>query len=114
MMANRMTYGVLSVVLSGCSLLSAQEANPTAQPRPQEQQDQTAQQEMRDGVPVYRIKVVARDIPAVNYFHRSHATKIGFQGTALLPQAKGTAKVEGRAGRTVIDANFEGLTPANG
>ena len=111
-----LTYGVTIGFLVGCSLLHAQEANPTAQPKTQEPQavGQTAQQEMREGVPVYRIQVVARDIPAINYFHRSHYTKIGFQGTALLPQAKGAAKVEGRAGRTSIEANFEGLTPANG
>jgi len=69
---------------------------------------------MSDGVPVYKIQVVGRDIPAINYFHRSHATKIGFQGTSLLPAAKGIAKVEARGGVTAITASFEGLTPANG
>ncbi len=105
-------FGVLVLLLAGCGAVSAQESNPTAT---QDQQNgaQRPQAEMRDGVPIYKIEVVGRDIPAINYFHRSRATKIGFRGTALLPQAKGTAKVEGRAGRTVIDANFEGLTPAN-
>jgi len=69
---------------------------------------------MRDDIPIYKIQVVGRDLPAINYFHRSGATKIGFQGTSLLPQAKGSAKVESRAGRTVIDADFSGLPPANG
>jgi hypothetical protein len=49
---------------------------------------------MRDGVPVYKVQVVGRDIPAINYFHRSGSTKIGFQGTSLLPAAKGSAVVE--------------------
>ena len=102
-------------MLSGCSLLSAQEANPTAKPSAHAPQESDhAPQEMREGVPVYKIQVVARDIPAINYFHRSRSTRIGFQGTALLPAAKGSAKVDGQAGRTVIDASFEGLTPANG
>jgi outer membrane protein OmpA-like peptidoglycan-associated protein len=68
----------------------------------------------RDDVPLYKIQVVGRDIPAINYFNRKSATRIGFQGTSLLPTAKGDAKVESRAGRTSIDVNFEGLTPANG
>jgi outer membrane protein OmpA-like peptidoglycan-associated protein len=75
---------------------------------------QQPQAEMRGDVPVYKIQVVGRDIPAINYFHRNGATKIGFQGTTLLPMAKGTAKVEARAGRTSIDADFQGLSPANG
>jgi len=116
MMKNGIWYGAFAVLLMGSALLNAQEPNPTAQPDTHVPQagDQTTQQDMRDGVPVYKIQVVARDIPAINYFHRSHATSIGFQGTALLPQAKGSAKVEGRGGRTSIEASFEGLTPANG
>lgn len=115
MTRNVLNYGVTLALLAGCSLLSAQEANPTAKPNShQAQEGDQSTQEMREGVPVYKIQVVAREIPAINYFHRSRSTKIGFQGTALLPQAKGTAKVEGRAGRTSIDANFEGLSPANG
>jgi outer membrane protein OmpA-like peptidoglycan-associated protein len=58
--------------------------------------------------------VVGREIPAINYFHRSGTTRIGFQGTSLLPDSRGEARVEARAGRTVIDASFEQLTPANG
>jgi outer membrane protein OmpA-like peptidoglycan-associated protein len=79
----------------------------------QQQQQQQPQAEMRDGVPVYKVTVVGRDIPAINYFHRSGATKIGFQGTSLMAQAKGSATVESRRGRMVIDAKFEGLVPAN-
>jgi outer membrane protein OmpA-like peptidoglycan-associated protein len=99
-----------------CGAALAQEANPTAtQQWPQDQQQkQYPQAEMRDGVPVYKVQVVGRDIPAVNYFHRSGNTKIGFQGTSLLAEAKGSAVVESRRGRLVIDAKFEGLRPANG
>jgi outer membrane protein OmpA-like peptidoglycan-associated protein len=86
----------------------AQEMNPTAQMPSQQPQAQ-----MQDGIPVYKVEVVSRDIPAVNYFHRSGSTRIGFQGTSLLPRGKGEAKVESQRGRATIDAKFEGLVPAN-
>jgi outer membrane protein OmpA-like peptidoglycan-associated protein len=106
----------LSLLLAATTFASAQEQNPTAdgQSPMQSNAASMAQAGMRDDVPIYRIQVVGRDIPAINYFHRKSATKIGFQGTSLLPQAKGFAKVEAHLGRTSIDANFEGLTPANG
>jgi outer membrane protein OmpA-like peptidoglycan-associated protein len=111
--------GLLVIVLAASGFVAAQESNPTAtqNPLPPDQQGSTQagqQPEMRDGVPLYKIQVVAREIPAINYFHRSGATKIGFQGTALLPQAKGTAKVQGQLGRTTIDIDLEGLSPASG
>jgi len=68
---------------------------------------------VQEGVPVYRLVVVGRDIPAINYFHRSGATRIGFQVTSLLPQGRGEAKVQGERGRMTIDVNLEGLVPAN-
>jgi len=102
-------FSLLAISILG----SAQEPNPTTTPNPQNGVPMTPAG-TRDDIPLYKIEVVARDIPAINYFHRSAATKIGFQGTSLLPQAKGSAKVEGRAGRTSIEASFEGLTPANG
>ena len=106
----------LSLLLAATTFASAQEQNPTADGQSPMQSNTApmAQAGMRDDVPIYRIQVVGRDIPAINYFHRKSATKIGFQGTSLLPQAKGFAKVEAHLGRTSIDANFEGLTPANG
>ena len=88
---------------------------PTATQQWPQEHRQYPQPEMRDGdsVYVYKITVVGRDIPAINYFHRSGATKIGFQGTSLLAQGRGSATVESRRGRMVIDAKFEGLVPAN-
>ena len=106
-------YAALALLVAGCGVLGAQESNPTAtQAAPRDQQQ--VEQGTRDGVPLYKIQVVGRDIPAINYFHRSGSTKIGFQGTSLLPAAKGEAKVEGKAGRTSIDADVQGLSPANG
>ncbi|MEO6910656.1 MAG: OmpA family protein [Edaphobacter sp.] len=68
----------------------------------------------QNGVYFYKVKVVHRDLDAVNYLHRSASTKIGFRGTSLLPKAKGEAKVQSERGRITIDARFKGLTPANG
>jgi outer membrane protein OmpA-like peptidoglycan-associated protein len=60
-------------------------------------------------VPIYRITVIQRSIPAINYQYRSLPTKIDFRGTVLQPKAKGEASVESRRGRTEIDAKFENL-----
>ncbi len=95
------------LAVSAHGMLNAQDTSPVAQTPP------TPTPEMRNGEPLYRIQVVGRDIPAINYFHRSGSTKIGFQGTSLLPQGKGSATVESRRGRMVIDARFENLPPAN-
>jgi outer membrane protein OmpA-like peptidoglycan-associated protein len=100
--------------LAGATTLSAQEPNPTQQPFAPSQPVPMTQAGTVDTVPLYKIEVVARDIPAINYFHRSSSTHIGFQGTSLLPQAKGEAKVDSKLGRTVIDADIHGLSPANG
>jgi len=67
-----------------------------------------------NGIYLYRVKVVQRDLDAVNYFHRSRPTTIGFKGTGLLPNAKGEAKVTSERGGIHISARFQGLTPANG
>ena len=101
------------LLLAAAGLAAAQEPNPTSTPNPSNAVPMQ-QVGMRDDVPLYKIQVVARDIPAINYFHRSASTKIGFQGTALLPAAKGTAKVDAHAGRTSINLEVEGLSPANG
>lgn len=104
--------GASAFALAPSTLLNAQEPNPTAA-RPQAAA-QTETVYTPDNVPIYRITVVARDIPAINYFHRSGSTKIGMQGTSLLPAARGEAKVESKLGRTVIDADIRDLSPANG
>ena len=61
----------------------------------------------RDHQPIYRVTVVSRTLPAINYEHRGGPTMIDFQGTVLLPKAKGSAVVESKRGRVVIDAKFE-------
>src|ERR1019366_358689 len=112
---NKLYLGCTALLMVSVSgWLSAQESNPTASQANQSNQSQQTPIQIGDGGPLYKIQVVGRDLPAINYFHRKGATKIGFQGTTLLPTAKGTAKVESRLGRTAIDIDVEGLTPANG
>ena len=64
-------------------------------------------------VPIYRIIVVARTTQAINYRHRSGATKINFQGTSLLPEARGNAEVASKQGAIHIESEFHGLQPAS-
>jgi outer membrane protein OmpA-like peptidoglycan-associated protein len=59
--------------------------------------------------PNYRVNVVSRTTRAVNYKHRSGATKINFQGTDLMPAAAGEAKVDSKRGALEIEAEFSGL-----
>jgi outer membrane protein OmpA-like peptidoglycan-associated protein len=64
------------------------------------------------GTPLFRVTVVARTTKAINYHHRSGSTMVGLEGTALMPEAKGEAKVESRQGVIKIDANMSHMTPA--
>jgi outer membrane protein OmpA-like peptidoglycan-associated protein len=103
--------GVVSGFSAGSTVLQAQERNPMSQQAPPDDNKITKESE---GVYLYRVKVVQRNLDAVNYLHRSGSTKIAFKGTALLPAAKGEAKVTSERGGIEIEARFEGLTPANG
>jgi outer membrane protein OmpA-like peptidoglycan-associated protein len=97
----------------GTTILSAQEPNPTAQQQ-QPQADVSPIEKQDNGIYLFRVKVVQRDLDAVNYLHRSGSTNISFVGTQLMPFAKGDAKVTSERGGIHISARFQGLTPANG
>jgi outer membrane protein OmpA-like peptidoglycan-associated protein len=92
----------------GSVIAAAQEPNPAGQTPPEGKVSQ------ENGIYIYRVKVVQHNLDCVNYLHRSGSTTIGFEGTPLLPAAKGEAKVTSERGGITIDANFRGLTPANG
>src|ERR1700683_2974187 len=62
--------------------------------------------------PSYHVTMVPATIVTINYQHRSGSTTIGFQGSPLLPFAKGQAKVNGKVGRIQINAQFSKLEPA--
>jgi outer membrane protein OmpA-like peptidoglycan-associated protein len=59
--------------------------------------------------PTFRVNVVSREVRAVNYQHRSGATKIDFAGTDLMPLANGQAKVESKKGYIEIEVEFGNL-----
>ena len=96
-------------LLIGCGVLSAQ--------TPAENQERTR---MRAGplsglAPIYRVTVTERTAKAISYQHRSGATKIDFDGTALMPNAHGEAKVESKKGYIEIEVEFRqhDATPRN-
>ena len=83
------------------ALLSAQEPNPT--------QTQDRQNGPGGPNPIFRVQVVSRSIQAVSYRNRSGWTKVDFQGTAIAPQAKGTAEVNSRLGNMEIKLDVKKL-----
>jgi outer membrane protein OmpA-like peptidoglycan-associated protein len=59
--------------------------------------------------PTFHVTVISRTARAVNYQHRSGATKIDFAGTDLMPKANGQAKVESKKGYIEIEVEFANL-----
>src|ERR1700688_2520843 len=59
--------------------------------------------------PTFRVVVISRTTPAVNYKHRSGATKVDFAGTNLMPSADGKAEVNSKRGAIAIEAEFSNL-----
>src|SRR5438094_6062806 len=76
-------------------------------------QQDTAPVEPMDQTPVFRVNVVSRTTKAVNYRHRGGSTTVDFKGTNLMPEASGRAKVDSKAGRLEISADFAHLQPAS-
>ncbi len=100
--------GMLAAAFPGTA--NSQEPNPMDQAAPEQANPITEQ----NGIYIYRVKVVQHNLDCVNYLHRSGSTTIGFEGTPLLPNAKGEAKVTSERGGITVEAKFDGLTPANG
>jgi outer membrane protein OmpA-like peptidoglycan-associated protein len=59
--------------------------------------------------PTFRVTVVTRSVQAVNYQHRSGASKLDFAGTDLMPSANGQAKVNSKRGSIEIVVEFGDL-----
>jgi len=96
------TAALLAFVLTYASALAQVAPNPT--------QHSAASPE--DPVLLYRVTLVAHTTPAVNYRPRHDDTPLDFQGTSLLPQAKGRANISGEKGYIQVDAKFDDLEPA--
>src|SRR5258706_10357261 len=96
---------LLSFLVLLCPLLPAQ--SPQA-PNPTQRVVNADGRQM----PVYRVTVVQRATKAINYHHRSGSTKVDFRGTALMPEAKGEARVESKQGVIKVDATMDKMRPA--
>jgi len=70
---------------------------------------QTDNVERMTHTPTFRVAVVSRNVKAVNYKHRSGATKVDFAGTDLMPSASGVAEVNSKRGAIEIEAEFGNL-----
>jgi outer membrane protein OmpA-like peptidoglycan-associated protein len=57
----------------------------------------------------FRVNVISRNVQAVNYKHRSGATKVAFAGTDLMRSANGEAEVNSKRGSIEIEAEFGNL-----
>jgi len=79
----------------------AQVATPPAQPS-----------DVNTPAPLFRVTVVGRTTAAINYRPRAGETKVDLVGTALLPEARGSAEVSGEKGYIEIDARFRQMQPA--
>jgi outer membrane protein OmpA-like peptidoglycan-associated protein len=99
-MLRRANLSILSIAF--VTALSAQVPNPT---------NKTPVADTSAPTPIFRVEVVSRTAPAVNYLHRGGSTKIDFQGTPLLSAAKGSATVESVRGDIHINAEIKNLTP---
>ena len=107
-MSRTMKIAALSALALSAITLTAQVQNPTST-KP------TAVAITQDGnVFFYKVKVVQRDLDAINYLHRSGSTDLKFTGTELLPNGKGSANIKSERGLLTIHADFQNLTPANG
>jgi outer membrane protein OmpA-like peptidoglycan-associated protein len=72
------------------------------------------QVQQRGKQPIYTItiNVVDRTTKAINYQHRNGSTTIDFQGTPLMPAARGEAKVESKQGYMEVEVEFDNLQSA--
>ena len=70
--------------------------------------------QVRGKQPIYTItiNVVERTTKAINYQHRNGSTTIDFQGTPLMPAARGEAKVESKQGYMEVEVEFDNLQSA--
>src|SRR6202521_3205104 len=95
---------LIATFLMVCGVLSAQT-------RAQERKE-NANRTAAGLTPIYRVTVTERTTKSISYRNRSGSTKIDFSGTALMPNAHGEAKVEGKKGYIEIEVEFRNLPEA--
>src|SRR6202795_417542 len=92
---------LMAAFLMVCGVLSAQ--------TPAQERRENANREATGLAPIYRVTVTERTAKSISYRNRSGSTKIDFSGTALMPNAHGEAKVEGKKGYIEIEVEFRDL-----
>jgi outer membrane protein OmpA-like peptidoglycan-associated protein len=111
----KLKISALTVLL--CAFAAAQVPNPTSQTpidqNPNGVASGTSVSETGETVPLFKVQVVSRSIEAVNYWHLGPKTKVDFMGTTLMPDARGEAHVQGKAGRIVVNTKFKNVGPAS-
>lgn len=102
-------------VVAPTSLTAQQNPASPLYPAPGNSADAQTQQKLsiqeNQEMPVFRVNVYARTTKAVNYRNRGGSTTVDFKGTDLMPAISGKAKVDGKAGRLVIDAELTHMDP---
>jgi outer membrane protein OmpA-like peptidoglycan-associated protein len=86
------------------AILYAQEPNPTQNVRPPSSDAPVA---------IFRVTVVSRTTPAINYQHRTGATEVGMHGTDLMAESTGWAKVQSNTGATKISVDLKKMRPVS-
>lgn len=109
---------VLSLAIFFPTLVLAQNNSaPPIYPAPGSQAEQESRQnlaEQQNGqMPVFRVNVYSRTAKAVNFRNRGGSTTLDMKGTDLEPQITGRAKVDGKAGRLVIDVDLQHMDRPN-
>ena len=103
MFKRTITIILSAVTLAGGGAFAQQAPNPT----------QRSIEPAPGPTPIFRVTIVGRTTPAINYRPRRGDTAVDMTGTALLPLARGIAKVAGEQGYMKIEARFEKLEPAS-
>jgi outer membrane protein OmpA-like peptidoglycan-associated protein len=98
-----------SLMALGASALAMPPPSQTNSTAATQQTQTTMAVEPLSPTPIFRVHVVSRSVQAVNYKHRSGASKVDFAGTDLMPGANGQAKVESKKGYIEIEVEFGNL-----
>src|SRR5215831_3372165 len=93
----------LLVSLFTLAPLISQVPNPT--------QKSTPAPDQKLPTPIFRVTVVSRTTPAINYHHRTGSTRVAFRGTELMPAARGEAQVVSQMGSTKIETRLDHMSP---
>jgi outer membrane protein OmpA-like peptidoglycan-associated protein len=97
-------HNKLACIFAIGGVLVAQEANPTQRVQPPDGEKTQA---------IFRVTVVERTTPAINYNHRSGTTEVGMRGTDLMAEAIGTAKVQSNTGASKLTVDLKKMRPVS-